>query len=63
MSKYSFKIDIKGVRQNILQADWMKTYISELANSQAGADSHVKSFMGYDRAKAIIYPNTKGNPK
>lgn len=31
MSKYSFKIDIKGVRQNILQADWMQKHIDEVA--------------------------------
>ena len=56
-----FVLDTKGVRTQILQADWMKTFIEQEANKRADADSHVKSFIGFDRAKAIIYPNTKEN--
>lgn len=61
MSKVEFKLDPKGVRSEILQADWMKSFIESEANKQADSDSHVKTFVGFDRAKAIIYPNTKEN--
>lgn len=59
MSKTQVDLDIHAVKSEILQADWMQAYIDGVARQQAGADEHVKSFMGYDRAKAIIYPNTK----
>lgn len=59
MSKYAFKIDIKGTRKEILQAPWMKEYIQSVAEKEKGADTHVRTFIGYNRAKAIIYPNTK----
>ena len=49
----------KAFKKEVLQSDWMKTFIEEEANKQADADSHVKTFIGFDRAKAIIYPNTK----
>lgn len=55
----SFKLDKKAVRTEILQADWMKSFIEQEANKKKDSNSHVKSFIGFDRAKAIIYPNTK----
>lgn len=61
MSK--FKLDIKGVRKEILQADWMQAYIEQEARKQQQADTHIVSFVGFDRAKAIIYPNTKEHPE
>lgn len=54
-----FVLDTNGVKTEILQADWMKSYVEQEAQKRADADSHVKSFIGIDRAKAIIYPNTK----
>lgn len=59
MSK-TFKLNAKGVRTQILQADYMKSYIEKEAQSRCGSDEHIKSFIGFDRAKAIIYPNRKG---
>lgn len=59
MSKTQFKLDTTNVRHEILQADWMQEYIKSVAESQASYDSHVKAFVGFDRAKAVIYPNTK----
>lgn len=56
-----FKLDKKGVRSEILQADFMKKFIEQEANKKADSNSHIKTFTGYDRAKAIIYPNTKEN--
>lgn len=57
----NFKLDKDGVKTEVLQAAWMKDYIEQEAQKQAGSDSHVKSFIGFDRAKAIIYPNTREN--
>lgn len=57
----NFKLDKDGVKTEVLQATWMKDYIEQEAQKQAGSDSHVKSFIGFDRAKAIIYPNTREN--
>lgn len=58
-----FKLDTQGVRTEILQADFMKQYVEQEAQKMADSDSHVKAFIGFDRAKAIIYPNTKENKK
>lgn len=58
-----FKLDTTAFRKEVLQADWMKSFIEAEAQRQADSDSHIKSFIGFDRAKAIIYPNTKENPK
>lgn len=59
MSKVEFKLDTSAVRSEILQADWMKDYIESVARQEIGNDEHMKVFIGFDRAKAIIYPNTK----
>lgn len=59
MSKVEFKLDTKAVRSEILQADYMQNLVTKEAEKMSNADSHVKSFIGFDRAKAIIYPNTK----
>lgn len=61
MSKVIVKLDKAAVRTEILQSDYMQSYITDVANERATSDSHVKSFVGFDRAKAIIYPNTKEN--
>lgn len=63
MSKVKFELDTAGVRKNILQADYMFEYVKKTANSKSGSDQHIKPFIGFDRAKAIIYPNTKEHPK
>ena len=63
MSKVKFKLDKSAVKREILQSDWMKSHIEEVAEKQADRDSHIKSFIGFDRAKAIIYPNTKEHKK
>lgn len=55
----NFKLDKKAVKKEILQSDWMMDFIQKEADKKSGSDTHVKGFIGYDRAKAIIYPNTK----
>lgn len=56
----NFKLDKSSFRKNVLQADWMKEEMEKVANSRKDADSHLKTFIGFDRAKSIIYPNKKG---
>lgn len=63
MADVVYKHDYKTFRTEVLQADWMKEFIEQEAKKQAKSDSHVKPFIGVDRAKAIIYPNTKEHPK
>lgn len=63
MNKVDFKLDTKAVRTEILQADWMKSFIESVAVKEADSNSHIKTFIGFDRAKSIIYPNTKENPE
>lgn len=60
MSK-NFVLDKKNVRTEILQADYMKNFINGEAQKMADSDSRIKLFIGFDRAKAIIYPNKKEN--
>ena len=38
----------------------MLKYITDVAQKKAGSNEHIKPFIGYDRAKAIIYPDRKG---
>lgn len=55
----NFKLDTKAVRTEILQAGWMKEFIEGEAKKQVSSDQHIKTFIGFDRAKSILYPNTK----
>ena len=59
MAKIKFELDKAGVRKCILQSQEMLEYITGEANKRCGHDQHVKPFIGFDRAKAIIYPDTK----
>lgn len=61
MSKTRVELNSKGVRTEILQADFMLDFITKEANKMAGGDDHVKSFISFDRAKAFINPNTRRN--
>lgn len=63
MSKVRFELDTAGVRKSILQAGYMYDYVKKTADSKCGSDQHIRPFIGFDRAKAIIYPNTKEHPK
>ena len=62
MSK-TFKLDTKGVQSEILKADYMASYIEKVARQQAGADTHVTPYIGFDRAKAFIHSNTEEHPQ
>lgn len=56
-----FKLDKKGVG-NLLRSDEMLDLVRRTAEQYVDADRHVKAFKGFDRARAIVYPNTKENP-
>lgn len=60
MSEVKIKLNTKGIR-NLLQSEDMKKEVERVANEKSGADTHIKTFIGFDRAKSIIYPNTKEN--
>lgn len=62
MSNIEFKFNASAVKTEILQADWMKSFIETEAKKKADADQHIKSFVGFDRVKAFIYPNTREHP-
>lgn len=62
-TKTTFEIDEKAFGTEVMQADWMLKCIESEAKGQASSDQHLKPFIGFDRAKAIIYPNTKEHPK
>ena len=51
------ELDKVGVRKLILQSEDMLKYVEKVAESKADADSQVKSFIGFDRAQAIVYPH------
>ena len=57
------ELDSAGIRKNILQSEDMLKYVEQVAESRADADTHIKSFIGFDRAQAIIYSNTKEYPE
>lgn len=59
MSKTKFELNTSAVRSEILQASWMLDFVENEALKQCGPDEHIKSFIGFDRAKAIIYPDRK----
>jgi len=58
MSKVEFKLDKTAFRTEVLQSPGMLKAVESAARTKAGNDSHIKPFIGFDRAKAIIYPNT-----
>lgn len=61
MSKVKIKLNTKAIG-NILKSEEMKQYVESVANQQKDSDSHIKTFVGFDRAKSFIYPNTKRHP-
>ena len=62
MSTVEIKLNTKAIG-NLLKSEEAKQLVTNIANGKAGGDSHVKSFIGYNRAIAIVYPNTKRHPQ
>lgn len=63
MSSFRFELDAQGVKKNILQADWMRTYIETQAKGQMNESQIARTFIGFDRAKTIIYPKRRRKKK
>lgn len=62
MSKTAFKLDKEAFRREVLQSDAMLEVTKAHARELAGDSTHLKPFIGFDRAKTIIYPNTMEHP-
>lgn len=62
MSKVEIKLDKKGMTE-FLQSSEIAEEIKRVAEQQADSDHHLRSFIGFDRAKTIIYPNTRKHPE
>ena len=60
-NKVTVKLDMAGLKA-FRQSSEMLKLMEETAQARTGPHHHVKSFVGFDRAKAIIYPNTKRYP-
>ena len=61
-NKVKFVLDKAAFRQLVLQSPEMLAMTQNEALKIADADTHIKSFVGFDRAKTVIYPNTKEYP-
>lgn len=62
MNKVEVKLDRKAIG-NLLKSAEVKDMVAKVAEGKSSNDQHVKTFVGFDRAKSIIYPNTRKNPK
>ncbi len=62
MSEIEFVLDTTAFRKLVLQSPEMLSLTESEAAKRAGSDEYLKSFIGFDRAKTIIYPNTKEYP-
>ena len=62
MSNVKFELDKAAFRKVVMQSPEMLAITEKYARTKSGSDTHLKPFIGFDRAKTIIYPNTKENP-
>lgn len=62
MSNVKFTLDTSAFRRLVLQSPEMLAMTEREASKIADDNTHMKSFIGFDRAKTIIYPNTKEYP-
>ncbi len=62
MSDVKFVLDKAAFRRLVMQSSSMLQLTEKYARQKAGSDTHLKPFIGFDRAKTIIYPNTKEHP-
>lgn len=62
MSKrVKIELNSKGVGE-LLKSQEMREECERVAQSQASSNQHIKSFVGWQRAVAMIYPDTKKHP-
>lgn len=53
-----FKKNSAGIRR-LLQSEAMKQITEKYARGRGGAEAEMKSFVGFDRAKTILYTSNK----
>lgn len=61
MAAKNFKLDRKGLSENVLKADWMASYIADIAASKArqcGSGYSSDIYSGKTRVNASVYPDT-----
>ena len=63
MSDVRFELDKAAFGKLVMRSPEMLEMTRRQAAAKAGQDTHLKSFVGFDRAKTIIYPNTKEHPE
>lgn len=61
MSKIKFVYDKSGLIA-FRQSNEIKALVKAKAEEMATKDQHILTFIGFDRAKSIIYPNTRKHP-
>lgn len=59
--KVEVVLNKKGVGV-LMKSQEMQTECERVAKAQASSNEHIKSFVGWDRAVSMIYPNTKKHP-
>lgn len=64
MANVKIKLDKQGIIE-MLQSDDIMSEVEKYAQKECASHPHhhVRSFVGFDRAKAILYLNTKRYPK
>ena len=58
MGNTVYKPDKAGITK-LLQSEDMKALTEKYARGRGGSDADMKSFIGFDRAKTIIYSSNK----
>jgi hypothetical protein len=61
MSSPKVKIDRTEIRK-MLQSQEMLEMVKQAAAGKTDSEHHTKPFIGFDRAKVFVYPNTKEHP-
>lgn len=56
-----FELDKKAVGR-LLKSQEVLDLVKGEAEKHSDSESHIKSFIGFDRAHAMVYPDTERNP-
>ena len=62
MSKAEFKLDTAAFGRLVMKSPQMLALTEKEAKRIVGQDTHLKPFIGFDRAKTVVYPNTMRHP-
>lgn len=61
MNDVKVTLNTAGIGKILKSAEVQQLVTSE-AEKRSDSNTHIKSFIGFDRANAFVYPNTKENP-